>query len=1248
MRWKRWVCLSTLYTNSCTSTFQNRHFIKYADDTALVSLLYDEEQEHGLVFDFFLNWCKQRLILQGSDNPCKGYIEIYNNGKWGIVGIDNWIQENENVVCKSIGCGESLTSMDIIRPNMNSIVWLNEVTCNGTEAQLWHCSGFLGWGISVYNSDVVKEITCRDHPTLRLRGGDNNVCAGNLEVEEGNVWKPVTCQSNLSRPDINCKQMRCGTNVTQTPTVCDKNQPVSLNCSDKIKVTLMEDGKPSDCFGAVYIDGLETLLPVCGTDWDQKDGEVVCKELGCGKLIDAFVDDGRHRGILDHVSCSGKEDSLWHCMATYDRSLTCSSTAHVVCAGSLRVRLSDGPDECAGRVEIKHKGQWKKPVEKGWTDENSDVVCNDLDCGNAKRSASREKFTKGSSQFLHVTVTCTTASTNISDCQITNTIKPKSGSAAAGITCQKHKVVFLKGEKSCSGYVGIEKEGKDYWLTGSEESWNQYAANAVCRQMHCGDASNFTSALRSVVKEDGMDMDVWEESYSCSSTEASLFKCPKTRRTPPKNDSIAFVSCSVETTVRLKDNCWGKVEVCRNEECGGVCADAWTRNQSIMLCKELGCGDAILSNLKMKGKVAIKSMHMTQQTTKLADCNLVKNEGDYCNDNPAYVVCSGSVKTNFKVSRDHCSGNLEMFYKGQLLPVCDTALTSDVQNTLCRELGCGQAVKLLKYFGPRPEHTKTYVSKLKCPQNSNSSAECEIDTQTSSCTPSGLQCSDWQTIKLKMGGRACEGAVFVHSDEKSAVSAEGWTAKEGSILCQDLNCGKYINHTVTELTNVALWGNSFNCTNVKDPRNIWDCQREKQPSLNNQLYVQCEENLNVKLSNTCFGEVKVNGVGVCDSHWNDSWSQIVCQEQKCSNAIVTSSKTTAGSSPAYHFDCGGFESKLGQCKTVSGRCDGGLVSVYCAGAVQFDTTEKCGGTLIVSYRGYWEYVCPLSNDVKSHLCTMLNCGEVATAVPNKEKNYRRLETELVCSDQHLDVKYCVRTGSCHNKKPAEIYCTKYVPTVPPSLPVKMIVALSLGALCLIIVIVLSVFLRKCILNKGKRISARRETAFESGDYEDVGSNGNEMRFVAHTGPMLNAPKRVVKEEDVEIASSSSYDDIADEEEAATQPLTSGDHGAVTNDSEDALSYEVEDLQESYDDVATGPEILEMAAEVHVSPKAKSASDPEARTAEILQDEDYLEPDQEGVVVRTQQADGPASTSSSVPRLPVFPAVIVPMQLEPKP
>ena len=58
-----------------------------------------------------------------------------------------------------------------------------------------------------------------------------------------------------------------------------------LNVStEKIILTLMDNLSPSECSGSVYINSSMGLQPVCGSDWDINDGEVVCRELGCGKV----------------------------------------------------------------------------------------------------------------------------------------------------------------------------------------------------------------------------------------------------------------------------------------------------------------------------------------------------------------------------------------------------------------------------------------------------------------------------------------------------------------------------------------------------------------------------------------------------------------------------------------------------------------------------------------------------------------------------------------------------------------------------------------------------------------------------------------------------------------------------------------------------------------------------------------------------------------------------------------------------
>ncbi|XP_031421341.2 scavenger receptor cysteine-rich type 1 protein M130-like [Clupea harengus] len=90
----------------------------------------------------------KRLILRGRSNPCEGRVDVYNEGKWGIVGHIGWSENNSAVVCKSLGCG-TVVSFDIdFRDNYpaNDLVWADEIKCGGTEQNLWDCE-FPGWGV---------------------------------------------------------------------------------------------------------------------------------------------------------------------------------------------------------------------------------------------------------------------------------------------------------------------------------------------------------------------------------------------------------------------------------------------------------------------------------------------------------------------------------------------------------------------------------------------------------------------------------------------------------------------------------------------------------------------------------------------------------------------------------------------------------------------------------------------------------------------------------------------------------------------------------------------------------------------------------------------------------------------------------------------------------------------------------------------------------------------------------------------
>lgn len=55
--------LYILYTDDCCSRRDHRHILKFADDTAIVSLLHDDENVHGPVVEDFVDWC-DRAFLQ--------------------------------------------------------------------------------------------------------------------------------------------------------------------------------------------------------------------------------------------------------------------------------------------------------------------------------------------------------------------------------------------------------------------------------------------------------------------------------------------------------------------------------------------------------------------------------------------------------------------------------------------------------------------------------------------------------------------------------------------------------------------------------------------------------------------------------------------------------------------------------------------------------------------------------------------------------------------------------------------------------------------------------------------------------------------------------------------------------------------------------------------------------------------------------------------------------------------------------
>ena len=75
-------------------------------------------------------------------------MEVYYNHRWGTVCDDGWDNTDAGVVCRQLGFGSSGTAIGSAGFGQGSgPIWLNSVTCTGSESTLVSC-GHLGVGIT--------------------------------------------------------------------------------------------------------------------------------------------------------------------------------------------------------------------------------------------------------------------------------------------------------------------------------------------------------------------------------------------------------------------------------------------------------------------------------------------------------------------------------------------------------------------------------------------------------------------------------------------------------------------------------------------------------------------------------------------------------------------------------------------------------------------------------------------------------------------------------------------------------------------------------------------------------------------------------------------------------------------------------------------------------------------------------------------------------------------------------------------
>uniref|UniRef100_A0A8B9G658 SRCR domain-containing protein n=1 Tax=Amazona collaria TaxID=241587 RepID=A0A8B9G658_9PSIT len=528
---------------------------------------------------------------------------------------------------------------------------------------------------------------------LRLTGRDT-ACSGHLKVKQ-ETWLTV-CFSHIDfkAASVICNELECGeaVGISRGTHFGDKHEQIwqekfhclgnethlahcprmllhNKTCSHDATVVCSGYGGYRLANGSTRCSGRVELLhggtwgTLCDYLWDLPAANDLCQQLDCGVALQ----------IPDGQSFGKGNGSVWNgtfsCKNNGSYQRDCFvSVLEGLCGAKLSWgRLVNGTT-CSGRVEIRHGDTWGRLCQSHWNLKAANVLCHQLNCGYAKSIQTEDDFAAGDGPVWRDAFHCNGTESCLWDCaQVTLGNPSCSAREPATVVCSDviqyifttllspglaESLRLSGGESRCDGRVEILLHG--IWSRVLDDDWDIKDAHVVCRQLECGIAKKAYYLPRS---ERGTGV-VGLRSVQCAGNETQLMLC-QTSHSPTVPSGVA-------------------------EDVGVVCSGE-------LLCKRY----RRLPRVKSHPPCAVVSPNLKQAwnigTISIPIWPILPHIPTLTWELNRFSFLFRQIRLVNATKR--CAGRVELYHDGVWGTICDDYWDLSDANVVCKQLGCGHAIK---------------------------------------------------------------------------------------------------------------------------------------------------------------------------------------------------------------------------------------------------------------------------------------------------------------------------------------------------------------------------------------------------------------------------------------------------------------------------------------------------------------------------------------------------------------------------